>query len=180
MRIATVLALCVPLGLPGLALAAGSDDTNPPTTTQTTQSCKGVQVWDEKTQKCVNPKKSALDADTLYAAVRELAYAGRYVDAQGVLAAMPDQADDRVLTYWGFTHRKMGHAALAQAFYDEALSRNPDNLLARSYMGQGLVAEGKIDGAIAQWREIRARGGEGSWAESSLRAAIRTGSGYSY
>ncbi|MFC4670293.1 tetratricopeptide repeat protein [Seohaeicola nanhaiensis] len=180
MRIATALALVLPLSLPGLALAAGSDSTTPPKPTATTQSCTGVQVWDEKVQKCVDPKKSDLGSDTLYEAVRELAYAGRYTDAQAVLAAMPDQSDDRVLTYWGFTHRKMGHADQAQAFYDKALARNPDNLLARSYMGQGLVAQGRIDGAIAQWREIKARGGEGTWAEASLREAIRTGATYSY
>ncbi|GHF50840.1 hypothetical protein [Seohaeicola zhoushanensis] len=180
MRIATALALVLPLSLPGLALAAGSESDDPPKPTPTTQTCTGVQVWDDKTQKCVDPKKSALDADTLYGAVRELAYAGRYTDAQAVLAAMPDQGDDRVLTYWGFTHRKMGHAELAQAFYDKAIAHNPDNLLARSYMGQGLVAEGRIDDAITQWREIKARGGEGSWAEASLREAIRTGATYSY
>ena len=62
----------------------------------------------------------------------------------------------------------------------KAIAANPDNLLARSYMGQGMVAEGRIDDAITQWREIKARGGEGTWAEASLREAIRTGSTYSY
>jgi len=112
--------------------------------------------------------------------VRELAYAGRYLDAQGVLRAMPDQTDDRVLTYWGFTHRKLGNLELANAFYEDAIARNPDNILARSYMGQGFVAEGRVDDAIAQWREIKARGGADSWAEVSLRDAIRTGITYSY
>ena len=177
------LILALALTLPGMAFAAGtgsSDSTTPPTTTKTTQTCEGVQVWDEDTQSCVDPKESRLDSDTLYGAVRELAYAGRYGDAQGVLAAMPEQNDDRVLTYWGFTHRKMGHAELASAFYEKAIGLNPDNILARSYMGQGMVETGNIDGAIAQWREIKARGGEGSWAEASLRQAIRTGTTYSY
>ena len=66
------------------------------------------------------------------------------------------------------------------SFYQNAIDTNPDNILARSYMGQGFVSEGRTDLAIEQWREIKARGGEGTWAEASLREAIRTGLTYSY
>jgi tetratricopeptide (TPR) repeat protein len=172
--------------LPGFAFAAGSGSgggttwTNPPPTTKTTKTCKGVKVWDEKKNRCVRPKQSSLDPDGLMDAVRELAYAGRNEDAQGVLRAMPDQNDDLVLTYWGFTNRKLGKSDLARAYYARAITRNPDNILARSYLGQGLVAEGLVDEAIAQWREIKARGGEGTWAEASLREAIRTGLTFNY
>ncbi len=165
---------------PTLAFAAGGGDGDPPTPTETTKTCKGVKVWDEKKNRCVKPKESRLDTDTLYGAVRELAYAGRYMDAQGVLQAMPDQSDDRVLTYWGFTHRKLGNLELANAFYQDAIARNPDNILARSYMAQGYVESGRMDEAVAQWREITARGGKGTWAETSLREALRTGVTQSY
>ncbi|MEX0282321.1 MAG: tetratricopeptide repeat protein [Arenibacterium sp.] len=176
MRVLLALAVCVP----GVAFAAGGGNDTKPSTTNTTSKCKGTQVWDVKTQSCMDSKESQLESDTLYSAVRELAYAGRYTDAQGVLSVMADQNDDRVLTYWGFTHRKLGNAELAQAFYEKALSRNPDNHLARSYMAQGLIAEGKIDLAIAQWRQIKARGGAGTWAEVSLKQAIATGEIYNY
>lgn len=175
--------------LPGFAFAAGSGGsgdsggttwTNPPKTTKTSKLCEGVQVWDVKTKSCVDPKKSGLDQDILMQAVRELAYAGRLEDAQGVLRLMADQDDDLVLTYWGFTSRKLGKADLARVYYDRAIARNPDNILARSYLGQGLVGEGRVEEAIAQWQEIRARGGVGSWAEASLREAIRTGQTYNY
>ncbi len=181
------LALALILAAPTFAFAAGGGSgdggttwTNPPKPTQTTKTCKGIKVWDEKKKRCVKPKQSSLDTDTLYGAVRELAYDGRYQDAQGVLRAMSDQNDDRVLTYWGFTHRKLGQTALANAYYQKALAVNPDNILARSYMGQGYVAEGKTELAIYQWKEIKARGGEGSWAEVSLRKAIKTGLTYNY
>ena len=179
---APALGLALILALPGPAFAAGmgGSDSTPPTTTETTEKCEGAQVWDPETERCVNPQDASLDADTLYAAVRELAYAGRLADAQAVLRAMPDQRDDRVLTYWGFTHRKMGNRVLARSYYERAIAANPDNLLARSYMGQGFVADGDTDAAIAQWREIKARGGEGSWAEASLRETIRTGLTYNY
>ncbi|MFK7752804.1 MAG: tetratricopeptide repeat protein [Sedimentitalea sp.] len=172
--------LVLSLMMPGYAFAAGSDTMAPPKTTKTTKSCKGIKVYDASRKKCVNPKGSSLETDTLYQAARELAYAGRYDDAQGVLSAMPDQRDDRVLTYWGFTHRKMGQADLAQAFYQQAIAQNPDNLLARSYMAQGFVEQGNRSAAMEQWREIKARGGEGSWPETSLRQALLTGSTYQY
>lgn len=179
MRLVYALLMTLPTAVFAAGIG-GSDDTPPPQPTETTQSCTGIQVWDPSQKKCVDPKGSALDPDTLYGAVRELAYAGRYRDAQGILRAMPDQQDDRVLTYWGFTHRKLGHADLARAYYRQAIARNPDNILARSYMGQGFVEDGDTGAAIAQWREIKARGGDGSWAEASLRQAIRTGLTYSY
>jgi len=187
MRRAPALCLALSLALPGLVLSGpaqaagmGGSDTTPPKPTETSETCEGVQVWDPETKSCVDPKEGALDADTLYRAVRELAYAGRFRDAQGVLRAMPDQSEDRVLTYWGFTHRKLGDRVLARSFYERALAVNPDNLLARSYMGQGFIADGDTDAAIAQWREIKARGGNGTWAEAALRRAIRTGLTYDY
>lgn len=172
------LLLPLVIAIPGLAFAA-SDDA-PPKPTNTTKSCEGVMVWDPATKECVKPKGASLDSDLLYNAARELAYSGRFEDAQGVLAAIADQTDDRVLTYWGFTHRKLGNLELANLFYERAITQNPDNILARSYMGQGFVAEGRVDDAIAQWYEIKNRAGTGSWAEASLRTAIRTGMTYNY
>ena len=122
--------------------------------------------------------QSELNDDLLYDAVRELAYAGRYLDAQGVMDAMADQASDRVLTYRGFTARKLGDLSLANVHYEMAISLNPDNIAARSYMGQGFVEAGDKVAALMQLREIQARGGQGTWAEVSLRQAIETGTIY--
>ncbi len=174
------LLLALLVAAPGLAFAAGDEDSTPPKPTDTTKTCLFGRVWDAEKQKCVKPEKSSMDTDGLYDAARELAYAGRYEDAQGVLRVMPDQNDDRVLTYWGFTHRKLGNLTLANTFYEQAIKTNPDNILARSYMGQGYVEEGRTDMAVAQWREIVARGGTGTWAEESLRKAIKSGMTFSY
>lgn len=173
------------LTLPTLAIttpafAAGGSDSAAPKPTQTSKDCKGVRVWDTAKQRCVNPKQSSLDTQGLYEAVRELAYAGRYLDAQGVLSAMPNQNDDQVLTYWGFTERKLGNLDASKMFYQAALDQNPDNLLARSYMGQGLVVSGDLDGAKLQLAEIEARGNAYSWPATSLRKAIYVGQTFNY
>lgn len=167
------------IALPGFVLAAGGGN-EPPKPTKTTKECWGKRVWDDTKQRCVRAQSSALDEQTLYEAARELAYAGRYVDSQAVLAAMPNQKDDRVLTYWGFTHRKLGDVDTGMMFYAEALKQNPDNMLARSYMGQGLVEAGDLKAARVQLAEITARGGAKTWAGTSLRKAIQSGATYSY
>ncbi|MCB4455550.1 tetratricopeptide repeat protein [Leisingera sp. McT4-56] len=175
-----ILALAAALSLPVTGFAASGNDWNPPKPTETTKICKGKRVWDDDKKRCVRPRKSSLNQQGLLEAARELAYAGRQQDAQAVLSAMADQKDTMVLTYWGFTHRRLGNQELAQSFYDQALVQDPDNVLARSYMGQAFVEQGKYGAAKAQLKEIKARGGAGSWAEASLRSALRTGKTYDH
>jgi len=47
-------------------------------------------------------------------------------------------------------------------------------------MAQGFVIAGQKVAAIAQLREIQARGGAGTWAETSLRKSIADGTVYNY
>lgn len=172
MRIALHLAALVLVATP--VFAAGGDS-DPPEPTETTTKCKGAQVWDKDKKACVDAREGRLDNDTLYSAAREIAWAGRPADALRVLNAMTEGDSDRVLTYRGFALRKAGQWEAGRAFYDAALDKNPDNLLARSYLGQGLLERGDFEGAFAQWEEIRARGGTGTWAETALLAALETG-----
>ncbi|MEQ8307254.1 MAG: hypothetical protein RIA09_11865 [Hoeflea sp.] len=174
------LILTIALLSPLAAFAAGTSDDSPPQPTETSTSCKNGQVWDKTTEACVDAQESRIDDDTRYEAARELAYAGRYDDALHVLAAMSDQTESRVLTYFGFAHRKAGRTELGMRYYQQALDADPDNLLARSYMGQGLVEAGDVKAARMQLAEIVARGGASSWPETSLRRAIKSGRTYNY
>jgi tetratricopeptide (TPR) repeat protein len=183
-KFATAADLALPLilsiGLSATVFAAGSSGSAEPKPTETTIECEYVQVWDKKKKECVNPEETNLDDDTLYDAVRELAYAGSHLDAMGVMDAMSDQNDDHVLTYRGFTNRKLGNVDVAMVFYQKAIDKDPDNILARSYMGQGMMDQGNKIGAVAQLREINARGGVDTWAALSLPNAITTGITYSH
>ena len=165
---------------PFVAFAAGSDYTELPTLTATTTECTGGQVWDTKTETCVDAQDGRLDDDIRFGAARELAYDGQYEAALRVLSAMSDQGSTRVLTYIGFAHRKSGRIEQGMEFYQAALRADPDNALARSYLGQGFVEQGEIALAAAQLEEIVLRGGAGTWAEVSLRQAIATGVTYSH
>ena len=168
------LAIAAVLTLPFSAAHAASDSSAAPSKPK----CEKGFVYDKNAKECVQAE-SHLDTDTLYETARQLAHAGRYNDAQTVLAVMP-QDDDRTLTYLGFTNRKMGRTAIAMDYYAQALAANPANILARSYMGQGLVEAGQVADAITQLKAIRAYGGAGTWAEASLRKAIATGQTYTY
>jgi tetratricopeptide (TPR) repeat protein len=166
--------------VPAAAFAVGSGDSSAPKPTPTSTECKEGLVYDEDKKECVAPKDSRLDDEQRYRAVRELAYAGKYRGASEVLDAMADQGSDQVLTYRGFIARKTGDIELGMAYYRQAIARNPDNLLVRSYMGQGFVEQGQIDLASDQLLEILARGGAGTWPAEALRTAIATGVTVSY
>lgn len=174
-----VLALGVCALLIPLAFAAGDDATTPPAPSPTPR-CPEGQIHDRKASKCVPVKSSAVNDLDRYLAVRELAYLEKYSAAARVLDAMSDQSDDRVLTYRGFLQRKLGLMDQAIRTYKAAIEKNPNNLLVRSYMGQGLVASGDLAAARRQHDEILARGGKGTWAELSLRDALESGRTYRY
>jgi len=167
------------LALPVLVMAtasfaAGGGDSSPPQPTETTKECKTGRIWDEQKKRCVKIKNSSLDADGLYQTLRELAYAGRLTGAGRALDAISDQSSSRVLTYRGFIARKSGDWPQAEAYYALALSADPDNVLARAYLGMGLAEMGELDAAGKQLREIRNRGGRETWPERALIMSIRS------
>jgi tetratricopeptide (TPR) repeat protein len=174
-----VLAMALAVFAVPAVWAAGDDVTTPPAPTPTPR-CPDGQIHDKKAGKCVPVKSSSLNDTDRYQAVRELAYAQRYIAASLVLDAMADQLDDRVLTYRGFLMRKTGRFDQALTYYQSAIEKNPSNLLVRSYMGQGFVESGDLAAARRQHEEILARGGQGTWAEVSLRDALASGRTYQY
>ncbi len=154
------------------AWSMGEDTTKPPEKTKTSTECKDGKVWDAKKKECVDPKKSGLDDDTLFKAARELAYAGQYENSLKVLDAVRDQNSARILNYRGYSNRKAGRMELGMAYYKRALQADENYILARSYMGQALVEQGKIEEAKIQLLEIRDRGGENTWAYQALLQSL--------
>ena len=130
---------CQPSPLPAVAFAAGADSDIPPAPTDTTKTCAEGRVWDRAAQICVTPAASTYDdnaimdpvMDSVADAVRALADAGGFDEARSVPDGI-DAADTRVLTYRGFTARKMGDIDAGMRYCRSALDIYPDNLLARS------------------------------------------------
>lgn len=173
-------AIAFTLTIPALAWAVGSQDSSEHLVTETTTQCTNGMVWADASETCVAPSAGLLSDDVLYRAAREFAHAGQFEHALGALAEMSDPSEDRVLTYLGFAHDENGSGEVGMAYYSQAIAQNPDNLLARSYMGQAYVKLGVLNMANEQLSEIRARGGARTWPEIALERAIETGRNHSY
>jgi tetratricopeptide (TPR) repeat protein len=174
-----ILAAAVAL-TPQLALAVGSDDSEPPTPTETTTQCAKGEVWDEKTKACIKSEDSSLNDDQRFGAVRELAYAGRPDEAMAILATMTEGETTRVMTYQGFLLRQLGRVEDSIAAYERAIALDTTNILARSYYGQLLVQMNEMELATLQLAAIRMHGGGGTWADRALSDAITSGVTYTY
>lgn len=168
------------LGVTTSAFAIGSesDETSPPSQSQTTTECQDGKVWDQEKKECVDPKKTSFNDDKLYQAGREFAYAGQYENAITVLNLAKNQNDPRILNYLGYANRKAGRMELGMSYYRKALQVDENFILARSYMGQALIEQGDTEGAKVQLVEIRDRGGEDTWAYRSLLQSLHGYSGY--
>jgi len=165
---------CATINLAG-AVDPDDWDTKPPEPTPTSKKCADGEAWDDQSKKCIKVDAAVFDDLDRFQAARELAYAGRFGSAAMALDAISDQNDTRVLTYRGFLARKSGDWQSAQSFYDRALSADPDNLSARSYLGMGLAERGDFGAARTQLAEIRSRGGRETWSERALLMTLRSG-----
>lgn len=87
--------------------------------------------------------------DASYGLALGLVNEGRYADALKALAqaqkAFGPHPD--VLTYIGYTHRRMGEMAVAEDYYRQALAIAPDHRGALEYYGELKVETGDVAGA---------------------------------
>lgn len=174
MRVTTLMrGAAVALALPAFAVASFAAGDGGGGGGGSTANCTNGKVWDQAQGKCVDPKKSDLDLDTIYEAGRDYALAGRYGEAITVLATVAHRNDPRVLNYLGYSHRMSGRVEVGLGYYEEALRVNPDYTLAREYMGEAYLQKGDLASAKVQLGEIEARCGTGCAEYGELAGRIR-------
>lgn len=176
--IAAASALAFSFGAPVFAAGGDSGPSDSSTSSnskpdKTVSKCKHGMVYVESKKKCMKANKSSMNDTQLYETARDLAYAGQYENALIVLAAAKNQNDPRILNYKGYANRKAGRVDLAMTYYKKAIAIDGNYLLARSYMGQGLIMQGKVEEARAQLIEIRDRGGKDTYAYQALYDALK-------
>ena len=87
-----------------------------------------------------------------------------------------NENDPAVLTYLGYSHRKLGNIDLGISLYKKALDIDPDNVDTREYLGEGYVSKGELDLAWLELVEIEKRCGTTCVEYQALEKALRSGS----
>jgi tetratricopeptide (TPR) repeat protein len=166
----TIAALACLIGLSAPALAAGDGGGND--ASPANQSCKKGEVWDKNKKKCVKSQSGLLTDEDLYQQGRALARQGHYDWAIEVLALVQNRQDPRVLNYTGYSHRKAGRLEIGITYYRNALAIDPNFNLAREYLGEGYIAAGRVDLAMAELAAIGKSCGTDCAEYKDLSAAI--------
>ncbi|MCX5493982.1 tetratricopeptide repeat protein [Kaistia dalseonensis] len=120
-----------------------------------TPTCKNGLVWSTAVQRCVKPRSSGLTDKELLQQGRAMALAGQYQDALDVLDAVDNKQDSMVLTYIGYSHRKMGQTDVGIGYYMQALAIDPRNINTHEYLGEGYVSSGKYELAKAELDTVK-------------------------
>jgi tetratricopeptide (TPR) repeat protein len=144
-------------------LAAGGGSSSEPT-------CSNGKVWDAAKKMCV-PSHRLDDADLIEHG-RNLALNGDYEKALEVLGVVRNRENDVALTYIGYASRKLGRVDEGIAYYRRALALNPQNLNTREYLGEGYVAAGRVDLALAELATLEALCGADCDQVEQLQLAI--------
>ena len=140
------------------------------------KKCPSGTAWSKQQKKCVAVKKGSLSDEDLARAGRQLALDGDYRDAIKVLKMASNENDPAVLTYLGYSHRKLGDIELGISLYKKALDIDPDNIRTREYLGEGYVSKGEFDLAWLELVEIEKRCGTTCVEYQALEKAMRSGS----
>ena len=164
-----VLGLTLGWSVPSQAFLGGDDDDRP------AKKCPSGKAWSDKAGKCVALKSGSLSDEDLARAGRQLARDGHYREAIAVLETVADKNNPRVLTYLGYSHRKLGDVDLGISLYKKALAIDPENVATREYLGEGYVTKGQIDLAYLELTEIEKRCGTTCEEYKALSKAMLAG-----
>ncbi len=123
--------------------------------------------------KCVGQvgDRPATDDELFYAGYW-LAKTGRYDEALTFLR-QAQKPDDRILTYIGFSLRKLGFTNEAFRYYQTALEQKPDAVVTRAYLGEAYLSVGDLNKAKLELEKIVRLCGEGCLAYRELAGHIQ-------
>jgi len=168
---AAVLALAIAPAIAALTptpVKAMGDEPKPSSGSKCKKFKKGSKKWKE----CMGKHREALSDDELYYAAYWLARTGKYDEALTYLRQAKNADDPRILTYVGFTTRKLGRVDEAMGYYKRVLQQNPNYTLARAYMGEAFLQKGDVKAARGQLAEIAKRCGPTCQEFAELRDQI--------
>jgi len=169
------LAVAAALAVAGASPGHAFDFWNRKDKKKTAEKCPSGQIWSDRQKKCVTAKSVSLSDEDLARAGRQLARDGDYQNAIKLLEMVSNQDDPMVLTYLGYSHRKLGDVDLGIFLYKRALNIDPDNVDTREYLGEGYVTKGELDLAWLELQEIQKRCGTTCEEYQALKQVLRSG-----
>ena len=147
--------------------SGGGNDASP-----TNQSCKKGEVWDKNKKKCVKAQSGLLPTRTSTSRAARWPGWASMTGRSRFWPLVQNQNDPRVLNYMGYSHRKAGRLDIGITYYRKALAIDPNFNLAREYLGEGYIAAGRIDLAMAELAAIEKSCGTTCEEYQDLSAAI--------
>jgi tetratricopeptide (TPR) repeat protein len=107
-------------------------------------TCAPGEVWDKKTQKCLERHSGVLPDSDLTEYAYALAKADRYQEAIDVLDLLDNQNTPRALNYRGYATRKLGRTDEGIGYYLQSVALDPNYPQVREYLGEAYVIQRKF------------------------------------
>jgi predicted Zn-dependent protease len=134
-----------------------------------TPSCKTGYHWDIKKNRCIRNQHTS--DNQLYQSGHDLALAGRYQEALDILGDVK-HPDSMTLTMIGYATRKLGDYDGGLAYYQKALTLDPNNVNTHEYLGEAYAEKGKTDLAKVELAKVEAVCGTACEQYVDLASAI--------
>ncbi|MBI1383871.1 MAG: hypothetical protein GC150_03045 [Rhizobiales bacterium] len=151
---------------------AAKGETPSTTTTTIPEPCRQYAEGSEKQKRCIKRHTSQLSPEDIYAVGYWMAMRGEYADAVTTLKQAEHTNDPRVLTYIGFSMRKLGDVDGAFGYYARALSIDPNYVVAREYLGEAHLMKGDVVAALGELEQIKTICGTSCEEYTMLEKAI--------
>src|SRR3954447_8812969 len=165
----------IALGLALLLSAAGAAQADGGGRDDTIPTCPRGQVWDSRTQRCVEARSDIIPDKALADYAYALAKAERYDEAIATLDLMQDPNTPEALNYRGYATRKLGRVDEGIGYYLKAVSLDPRYAQLREYLGEAYVIKGDVGRAREQLSAIEAICGTDCEEYEDLAKAIAAG-----
>ena len=150
---ATIAGLCLAVAAGGPARADGGGDGGG--SSNSTQTCPRGQVYDSRSQQCVQAHSGVLPDKQLADYAYALAKKERYGEALAVLDLMKDPKTPQALNYRGYATRKMGRTDEGIRYYLMSVKLDPHYAQVREYLGEAYVIKGDVKRAREQLQAIK-------------------------
>lgn len=132
----------------------------------------GTRKWKKCRRKNGLPTSATEQTEELLTLGYTLAISGRYEQALSFLRRAEESNDPRVLTYIGFSERKLGRLDRAMAYYARAIKLDPRNVATLSYMGEAHLQRGELAAANVKLGNIESLCGTKCEPFKALNLAI--------